>query len=151
MAQLQRINASPQPNADPVWARVRSEAEVGVRQEPQIAAVIQSALLDQDTLETAIVHRISRRLDHPEVSAGAIAQAFMDAVDDSPEIGEAFRADIVATYDRDPATTRFIEPVLYFKGFHAIQTHRLPHWLWERHRQDFALYLQRRSSAVVRV
>jgi serine O-acetyltransferase len=148
MAQPQRIDASPQPNADPVWARVRSEAEAVVRQEPQIAAFIQSALLDQDTLETAIVHRISRRLDHPEVSAAAIAQAFMDAVDDSPEIGEAFRADIVATYDRDPATTRFIEPVLYFKGFHAIQTHRLAHWLWHKHRKDFALYLQSRSSSV---
>src|SRR5271170_7456534 len=133
MAQPQRINPSPQPNADPVWARMRSEAEAVVRQEPQIAAFIQSALLDQDTLETAIVHRISRRLDHPEVSAAAIA--------------EAFRADIIATYDRDPATTRFIEPVLYFKGFHAIQTHRLAHWLWHKHRKDFALYLQSRSSA----
>jgi serine O-acetyltransferase len=147
MAQPQRINPSPQPNTDPVWARVRSEAEAVVRQEPQIAAFIQSALLDQDSLDTAIVHRISRRLEHPEVSAAAIAEAFLDAVDDSPEIAEAFRADIIATYDRDPATTRFIEPVLYFKGFHAIQTHRLAHWLWHKHRKDFALYLQSRSSA----
>jgi serine O-acetyltransferase len=38
--------------------------------------------------------------------------------------------------------------VLYFKGFHAIQTHRLAHWLWEKGRKDFALYLQSRSSAV---
>ena len=36
--------------------------------------------------------------------------------------------------------------MLYFKGFHAIQTHRLAHWLWTRGRQDFALYLQSRSS-----
>jgi serine O-acetyltransferase len=147
MAQPQRINPSPQPNTDPVWARVRSEAEAVVRQEPQIAAFIQSALLDRDSLDTAIVHRISRRLEHPEVSAAAITEAFLDAVDDSPEIAEAFRADIIATYDRDPATTRFIEPVLYFKGFHAIQTHRLAHWLWHKHRKDFALYLQSRSSA----
>jgi serine O-acetyltransferase len=51
-------------------------------------------------------------------------------------------------YDRDPACDRFIEPVLYFKGFHAIQTHRLAHWLWTKGRRDFALYLQSRSSAV---
>ncbi len=147
MAQPQRIDASLQLHADPIWARVRSEAEAVVRQEPQIAAFIQSALLDQETLEVAIVHRISQRLDHPDVSAATIALAFMDAVRDSPEIGEAFRADIIATYDRDPATTRFIEPVLYFKGFHAIQTHRLAHWLWHKHHKDFALYLQSRSSA----
>jgi serine O-acetyltransferase len=147
MAQPQRINAKPQLQADPVWARVRSEAEAVVRQEPQIAAFITSAVLDRDTLEAAVVHRISGRLDHPEVPGVVIAQAFMDALRDSPEIGEAFRADIIATYDRDPATTRFIEPVLYFKGFHAIQTHRLAHWLWHEHRKDFALYLQSRSSA----
>jgi serine O-acetyltransferase len=147
MAQPQRIDASLQLNADPVWARVRSEAEAVVRQEPQIAAFIKSALLGHETLEAAIVHRISRRLDHPDVPADTIVQAFVDAVHESPEIGEAFRADIIATYDRDPATTRFMEPVLYFKGFHAIQTHRLAHWLWHKHRRDFALYLQSRSSA----
>ena len=51
-------------------------------------------------------------------------------------------------YDRDPATHRYIEPVLYYKGFHAIQTHRLAHWLLEKGRKDFAYYLQSRSSAV---
>src|SRR5690606_7712384 len=48
----------------------------------------------------------------------------------------------------DPACLRFMEAVLYFKGFHALQTHRLAHWLLNRGRRDFALYLQSRSSAV---
>src|SRR6202023_672634 len=43
---------------------------------------------------------------------------------------------------------RFIEPVLYFKGFHAIQTYRLAHWLWGKGRKDFAYYLQSRASSV---
>ena len=63
-------------------------------------------------------------------------------------IGNAFRADLVAVYDRDPATSRFIDPLLYFKGFHALQTHRLAHWLYQKGRKDFAYYLQSRSSAV---
>jgi serine O-acetyltransferase len=50
--------------------------------------------------------------------------------------------------ERDPATERFIEPFLYFKGFHALQTHRLAHWLWVHGERDFALYLQSRSSDV---
>ncbi len=49
---------------------------------------------------------------------------------------------------RDPAAHRFIEPLLYFKGFHAVQTHRLAHWLWGKGRRDFALYLQSRASTV---
>ena len=146
MAQPQRI--TPVESLDPIWARIRSEAEAVVRQEPQLASFIYASLLEHDALTGAVAQRISDRLDHPVMSGTAILQAFLDALADSPEIGDAFRADIVATYDRDPATTRFIEPVLYFKGFHAIQTHRLAHWLWGKHRKDFALYLQSRSSAV---
>ena len=98
--------------------------------------------------KSAVVHRIAERLDHPDVSGELIRQAYADALEDEPTIGDAFRADIVATVDRDPAADRFIEPVLYFKGFHAIQTHRLAHWLWRKGRKDFAYYLQSRSSAV---
>jgi serine O-acetyltransferase len=83
------------------------------------------------------------------VSGELIRQAYRDALDDTPTLGDIFRADVVATYDRDPATNRFIEPVLYYKGFHAIQTHRLAHWLWGKGRKDFAYYLQSRASAVL--
>jgi serine O-acetyltransferase len=133
---------------DPVWARIRDEAQDIVRQEPQIATFIYSSILHHDTLEAAVVHRVSERLDHSDFSAELIRQAYIDALEDAPQIGDAFRVDIVATFDRDPATDRFIEPVLYFKGFHAIQTHRLAHWLWNQGRRDFAYYLQSRSSAV---
>ena len=95
-----------------------------------------------------MIHRVSQRLDHADVSGDLIRQAYLDALDDEPAIGEAFRADIMATVDRDPATTRLIEPVLYYKGFHAIQTHRLAHWLRGKGRKDFALYLQSRASEI---
>ncbi len=133
---------------DPVWARIRHEAEELVRREPELATFIFSTILHHDTLEAAVVHRVAQRLDHPDVSAELIRQAYKDALEGDPAIAIAFRVDIVATADRDPATDRYIEPVLYFKGFHAIQTHRLAHWLWQRDRKDFAYYLQSRSSSV---
>src|SRR5262249_24337017 len=133
---------------DPVWARIRGEAEEIVRREPELATLIFSTILQHDSLEAAVVHRVAERLDSPEISREMIRQAYADALAAEAGIGEAFRADIVATVDRDPATNRFLEPVLYFKGFHAIQTHRLAHWLWSRGRKDFAYYLQSRSSAV---
>jgi serine O-acetyltransferase len=133
---------------DPVWVRVRREAEDVVKREPELATFIYSTILHHDTLEAAIVYRLSERLDHAALSSELIRQAYKDALEDTPSIGESFRADIVATLDRDPATHRLLEPVLYYKGFHAIQTHRLAHWLWAKGRRDFALYLQSRSSAV---
>jgi serine O-acetyltransferase len=133
---------------DPVWARIRREAEDILKREPELATFIYSSVLHHDTLETAIIHRLAERLDHAAVSGDLIRQAYADALEDMPSIGESFRADLMATADRDPATHRLLEPVLYYKGFHAIQTHRLMHWLWHKGRRDFALYLQSRSSAV---
>ncbi len=143
--------SQPQPildKVDPVWARIRREAEEAVRREPELATFIYSTILHLDTLEAAIAYRLAERLDHPALSGELIRQAYADALKDSPSIGENFRADLMATVDRDPATHRLIEPVLYYKGFHAIQTHRLMHWLWEKGRRDFALYLQSRASVV---
>jgi serine O-acetyltransferase len=134
---------------DPVWSRLRHEAEDVVRREPELASFIYSSILHLDSFEDAVVHRIACRLDHPDVSADLIRQAYTDALDDDAALGAAFRADIVACIDRDPAADRYLEPVLYFKGFHAIQAHRLAHWLWTKGRRDFAYYLQSRSSAVL--
>ena len=133
---------------DPVWTRLRQEAEAAIRQEPSLTGFIATTVLNQPTLESAVAHRVASRLGHAVVSDDLIGQTFHEAIEADTAIGAAFRADIAAVADRDPACTRFLEPVLYFKGFHAIQTHRLAHWLWERGRQDFALYLQSRSSEV---
>ena len=148
MAHQQVRAADALDKVDPVWARIRGEAEDVARREPELATFIYSTILHHDTLEAAVVHRVSERLDSSEVSADLIRQAYADALESEPSIGTAFRADIVATVDRDPAANRFLEPVLYFKGFQAIQTHRLAHWLWHQGRKDFALYMQSRSSSV---
>ncbi|MGE5147842.1 MAG: serine O-acetyltransferase [Candidatus Eiseniibacteriota bacterium] len=148
MAQMQTRPAAALDKVDPVWTRIRSEAEEVTRREPELTTFMYENILHNDSLERAVSHRVAQRLDHPDVSADLIRQAFSEAIEDQPSLGEMFRADIVATIDRDPATTRFCEPVLYYKGFHAIQTHRLAHWLLGKGRKDFALYLQSRSSAV---
>ncbi len=143
--------ASVMAKLDPVWTRMREEAEEIVRREPTLASFIYSTILHHDTLERAVVHRLSERLAHADVSGELIRQAYGDAIQDDGAIGAAFRADIVATFDRDPATHRVIEPVLYYKGFHAIQAHRLAHWLHKKGRRDFAFYIQSRSSAEFQV
>jgi serine O-acetyltransferase len=148
MAHYQTRPAKGLDKVDPVWTRVRDEAEDAARREPELATFIYENILHHDTLEAAVVHRVSERLGNADISGDLIRQAYNDALDDEPVLGEIFRADIVAVADRDPATNRFIEPVLYYKGFHAIQTHRLAHWLHRKGRKDFALYLQSRASSV---
>ncbi|MRI56670.1 serine O-acetyltransferase [Methylobacterium sp. DB1607] len=133
---------------DPLWTRVRTEAETVVRDEPQLASFFVATILNHPSLEAAVAHRVATRLGHASLSTELVAHGFHEALQDDARIGQSMRADILAVMDRDPATTRAIEPLLYFKGFHAIQAHRLAHWYWGHGRRDLALYLQSRSSEV---
>jgi serine O-acetyltransferase len=133
---------------DPIWFEIRHEAEAIIDADPAVASFVYATVLNHSRLEDAVVHRIAQRLDNHVVSAEIIRCAFRQTLNEHQELGEIFRCDIAAVYDRDPACERRIEPVLYFKGFHAIQTHRLAHALWQKGRKDFALYLQSRSSEV---
>ncbi|MBA4788827.1 MAG: serine O-acetyltransferase [Rhizobiales bacterium] len=136
---------------DPVWARLRNEADEAAEREPLLAGFMVASVLGHDSLEAVVGARIAARLDHAEVPASLLRAAYREAVAADRSIPQALRADIMAVVDRDPATTRTLEPVLYFKGFHALQTHRLAHWLWLQGQKDFALYLQSRVSAVLGV
>jgi len=148
MARVQQDGMSEIVALDPVWRRIREEAARLVDHEPALAGFVFSTLLNQASLEDAVAHRIGQRLHHADVPSVLIRQAFAEALANEPGMGIAIRADLSAVVDRDPACERFLEPLLYFKGFHAIQTHRLAHWLWRNNRRDFALYLQSRASSV---
>lgn len=133
---------------DPVWDAILQEARVAAERDPLMSAFLYGSILNHRSLESAVIHRISERLDHPDLSASLVRQTFEEMFAAIPDWSTIVRVDIQAVFDRDPACDRYLQPVLYFKGFHAIQTHRLAHFLWNEGRQDLALYLQSRSSSV---
>ena len=138
----------PSDTADLAWHRLRSEANAMASASPELATLVLRTIGRASSFEDAVARRISARLATGDVPADVLHDAFGEALDAAPSIATAMRADAAAVIDRDPAADRLIEPVLFFKGFHALQCHRLAHWLWKRDRRDFALYLQARSSEV---
>lgn len=136
---------------DPIWMQIRREAEAAMVAEPALTGFVFATVMCHDRLEDAICHRVAQRLSHSDVDDGLLVQTFHDVVAANPELGAAFRADLSAVLDRDPACSRYLEPLLYFKGFHAIVTYRLAHELWRQGRKDFALYLQSQSSRLFAV
>ncbi|HWL80278.1 MAG TPA: serine O-acetyltransferase [Roseomonas sp.] len=133
---------------DPVWSRIRREAEEAALREPELAGFLHSAVLQHETLESALSGRVAARLAHADLPEALLRRTLERALEDDPALREAVRCDIMAVVDRDPATSRALEPVLYYKGFHAITVHRLAHRLWQEGRRDMALWLQSRSSSV---
>lgn len=133
---------------DPIWQTLRGEAEAAIKGEPALGGFIFATVLSHDRLEGAVVHRLAQRLNHADVDAHLISKIFEEVLEATPELGRVFRADLFAVRDRDPACTRYIEPLIYFKGFHALVTHRFAHALYRAGRRDFALYLQSQSSRI---
>lgn len=136
---------------DPVWEAVLAGARQAVSTEPALSNLIYASVLNHDEFESALAHRLAERLNHPDVSADLIRQAFEEALELRPEIGAEARADLAATLERDPACHKALDAFLYFKGYQAIQTHRFANALWLNGRRDLALYLQSRSSQVFQV
>lgn len=131
---------------DPVWSALRAEAEAAMQAEPALGSFIFATVLSHDRLEDAVCHRLARRLDNADVDVHLISQRFLQVLDKRPDLGVAIRADLAAVRDRDPACQRFIEPLLFFKGFHALTTHRFAHELWNLGHRDFAYFLQSLGS-----
>ena len=145
---MARDQVKPIEKIDPVWRRIQREAEDIARQEPALGGFIYSAVLEHESFEDALAHRLAQRLENADLGADSVIKAFKEALHAEPEIGFAARADMIASFDRDPACHRYIDPLLYFKGYQALQAHRMAHRLWHLGRKDFAYYIQSRVSMV---
>lgn len=135
-------------SVDPVWARVRQEAYDMVQAEPLLGGLVHSSLLHHASLERALAYRFSMKLASGDMSEQILREIADQAYDTSPDLGQAARADLTAVFDRDPACLRFIQPMLFFKGYQAVQAYRIGHWLWNLGRKDLAYFIQMRVSEV---
>ena len=133
---------------DPVWQRIRTEAEAAVAGEPLMGGVIHANVLHHATLERALAYRFAVKLASLELSEQILREVADAAYAGDPGLGAAARADLVAVEERDPACQRLIEPLLFFKGFQALQAYRVAHWLWRQGRRDLAQCVQSRVSEV---
>lgn len=136
---------------DPLWLGLRKEAAAALAAEPGLGSLLYATVLARTSFEEAVAARVAERLGGPALAADTIRGLFASALTARPSIALAMRKDVRAVLERDPATERTLDPVLHFKGFHALQTHRLAHWLWSEGRRDLALLLQCRASEVFQV
>ncbi|ATQ54398.1 serine O-acetyltransferase [Paracoccus yeei] len=131
-----------------VWTRIQREARIAVRDEPLLGALIHAGLLHHATFAAALAYRFSLKLASREMSEQILREIADDAFGRAPELAQAAMADLLAVYERDPATHRLMQPILFFKGFQALQAYRIGHWLWQQGRSDMAYFVQMRCSEV---
>ena len=135
-------------SVDPVWQRICDEAHDAIRKEPLLGGLVHSSLLHHPSFERALAYRFSLKLASGEMSEQILREIADEAYQSDPELGQAARADLMAVYDRDPACHRYLQPILFFKGYQAIQSYRIGHWLWTTGRTDLSYFVQMRVSEV---
>ena len=133
---------------DWVWQAVRDEAGQEADREPVLASFLHSIILNHASLEEALSYHLAGKLTNLNLPSITLRDIIMAALAADPSIGHAVRADICAVRDRDPACVHYSAPLLYYKGFHALEAYRVSHWLWRQNRQTLAFCFQNRISEV---
>ncbi len=134
-----------------VWSQLREAAEAAARAEPRLASQLNAVILSHGDLSAALSFQIARKLGDAELAAMSVREVCRDAFQADPGIVAAAEADLQAVAERDPATRSLLQPFLYYKGFQALQGHRVAHWLWGQGRDTLAFHLQSRMSELFQI
>jgi serine O-acetyltransferase len=132
---------------DAVWQRIREETTGHAADEPILASFLHATILNHAKLERALSFHLANQLDSPTASSLLLREVMLEAFKSDPGILEKVRADLCAVMERDSACHELYIPFLYFKGFHALETYRVAHWLWQQGRESLALFFQNRMSS----
>lgn len=141
----------PSPSINRVWKHLRRDAMDVANKEPMLGDFISLMILNHENFDAALVARLALRLESQELSSAVLCENFTRATREDQSIGISAQHDLVAVVDRDPACHRLIDPFLYFKGWQAVQLHRIAHWFWKKGEKDFAYFIQSRTSVVTSV
>lgn len=131
---------------DRIWESIREEARADSEREPILASFLHATILNHTRLEDALSFHLASKLGSPNIHTMSVREVIDEALAGEGSISEAIRADISAVVERDPACGGHSVPLLYYKGYHALQAYRVAHWLWSQGRRAFARHMQSRIA-----
>ena len=133
---------------DALWRALHDEVAAMAEEEAMLASYLHATVLKHASLEDSLSYLLAGKLESSYFTAMALREVIDEALSASAEIREAVRRDLMAVVERDPAARGVAQPFLYYKGFHALQSHRVAHWLWSEGRVSLAFYFQNRVSEI---
>lgn len=131
-----------------VWADIQAGAKAAAHSEPKMYSMLDDIALSRTSLGNAVAVRLARRLSRRDMGRDELEPLFRTLFKQNPLIVESMAADLQAIVDRDAACHNALEPLLFFKGFHALATYRIAHQLWKENRHLMALFFQSVGSEV---
>ena len=136
---------------DDLWPVMRQEAKSKAAEEPILGSYFHATILNHKSFADALSFRLASKLDNPMLPTMLIRDVIAEAVDAQMDILSAAEIDIIANFNRDPACRDLSSAFLFFKGYHALQAHRIAHWLWQQQRHTLAQFFQNQISVTLGV
>ena len=134
-----------------LWPVLRREARAKASEEPILGSYFHATILNHGSFGAALSFRLASKLDNPMLPTMLIRDVIQEAIEADPSILQSAANDMMATFNRDPACEDPLTPFLFFKGFHALQAHRIAHWLWRQGRKTLAHFFQNQISVTLGV
>jgi len=131
-----------------IWAVILDEAKNIISQQGDMTDFVKSTILNHEDFKSVLSWRLASKLSSSELKDKILSEIAFNSYNKNTDLIENAYMDLLAVRERDPACSRYIEPVLYFKGFQAIQAYRLGNYLYMKGNKDLALFLQMRASEV---
>jgi serine O-acetyltransferase len=150
LAQVKPIEKLLRTPAD-LWPAMREEARAKAAEEPILGSYFHATILSHASFAAALSFRIASKIDNPMLPTMLIRDVVQEATAADPAILDAAAIDVIAHYTRDPACGDLSSPFLFFKGYHALQAHRIAHWLWQQGRRTLARFFQNQISVTLGV
>jgi serine O-acetyltransferase len=134
-----------------LWERLCAEARAAIDNDHVLARAMNLAILDHQNFADALAHRIAQKLANPDINQAELTSIIRDVFATDRLIVTWATVDLRAIRERDPSNAEILTPFLYFKGFLALQGHRIGHWLWNHDKVHMARHIQSRISEVLGV
>ena len=131
-----------------IWNEIRDETKKRAEAEPVLASFFHTTVLEHDSFPSSLANQLANDLSNNSVQPMMLRRVIKEAINSTEEMISDIAYDLIATKERDPACKYFSTPLLFYKGFRALQSHKVSHWLWHHERHTLALFIQSRASEV---
>ncbi|WAI11826.1 MAG: serine O-acetyltransferase [Buchnera aphidicola (Macrosiphum albifrons)] len=134
-----------------IWSKILYEVSFLLKKEPILSDFYQYSILQHKSLISSLSYILANKLSTSTISEKQIKSVFDEIYLNNPSILDFVVRDIKAILYRDPAVKDYLTPLLYLKGFHALEAYRISHYLWNMKKKSLSTYLQSRISSELSV
>ena len=131
-----------------LWNKIVEEINLDKSDSEMARDFLQEIILNKSSFQEALAARVASKICNQDFNEKQLELIFNNQMSKFPAIYYSAAKDLLAFYGRDPACNYFYQPLLYYKGFIALQTYRISRVLFKSNDTHMALYLQMRASEV---